>query len=202
MTAQAVLIPMAAAALAMGACGRQSSDERPRAGAGSAASGAAADTAGRAASGGDDVNDPAGEGAATEAAAEVVFRPRGGAEARVAVEVARTRRQIQLGLMYRTHMPPDAGMLFLFARPGVQRFWMKNTLIPLDMIFVTSEMVVGGVVANAEPKTLTSRTVPGVESQYVVEVNAGWAVAHGVAAGVPVDFVRVTPLAPGEGDFE
>jgi uncharacterized protein len=129
----------------------------------------------------------------------VVFRPAGRPEARVAVEVARTQRQTQRGLMYREHLPPDAGMLFLFARPKVQSFWMKNTLIPLDIIFVSSEMVVVGVVENAEPSTTKSRTVPGVVSQFVVEVNAGWAREHGIAAGVPVEFVGVEPLAPGEG---
>jgi uncharacterized protein len=129
----------------------------------------------------------------------VVFRPAGRPEARVAVEVARTQRQTQRGLMYREHLPPDAGMLFLFARPKVQSFWMKNTLIPLDIIFVSSEMVVVGVVENAEPSTTKSRTVPGVASQFVVEVNAGWAREHGIAAGVPVEFVGVEPLAPGEG---
>jgi uncharacterized protein len=126
-------------------------------------------------------------------APSVVFKPRGRAEARVAVELARTPHEIQRGLMYRSHLPPDAGMLFLFDRPKVQSFWMKNTLIPLDMIFVTSDMVVAGVVANAEPRTTTSRTLPGVESQYVVEVNGGWAAAHGVEAGVPVQFLGVEP---------
>lgn len=152
--------------------------------------------------------EPAPRVAAAEAEAEaeadvsgpaVVFRPRGRPEARVAVEVARTQRQTQRGLMYREHLPPDAGMLFLFARPRVQSFWMKNTLIALDMIFVSSEMVVVGVVENAEPSTTKSRTVPGVVSQFVVEVNAGWAREHGIAAGVPVEFVGVEPLAPGEG---
>ena len=127
----------------------------------------------------------------------VVFRPAGRPAARVAVEVARTPRETQRGLMYREHLPPDAGMLFLFARPRVQSFWMKNTLIPLDIIFVSSDMVVVGVVENAEPGTTRSRTLPGVVSQYVVEVNAGWAREHGVAAGVPVEFVGVEP-APGE----
>lgn len=131
---------------------------------------------------------------------EVVFRPRDAPEARVAVELARTSRQIQLGLMYRTHLPPDAGMLFMFGRPKVQQFWMKNTLIPLDMIFVSSDMVVAGVVENAQPKTMTGRTLPGVVSQFVVEVNAGWAKAHGIEAGVPVEFVRVPPVQPTDGD--
>jgi uncharacterized protein len=130
-------------------------------------------------------------------APSVVFKPRGREQARVAVEVARTQHQIQRGLMYRSHLPPDAGMLFLFDQPKVQSFWMKNTLIPLDMIFVTSDMVVAGVVANAEPRTTTSRTLPGVESQYVVEVNGGWAAANGVEAGVPVEFVGVEPPVGG-----
>ena len=128
----------------------------------------------------------------------VVFNPTGHPAVRVAVEVARTSRQIQLGLMYRTNLAPDTGMLFLFRTPKVQTFWMKNTLIPLDMIFVGADMKVVGVVANAEPKTLTSRQVDG-PSQYVVEVNGGWAKAHGVGAGTPVSFAHVAPLRPGEG---
>ena len=131
----------------------------------------------------------------------VVFAPEGKAEVRVVVEVARTARQIQRGLMYREHLPPDAGMLFLFRRPKVQSFWMKNTLIPLDMIFVSPEMKVVGVVENAEPRTLISRSV-GVPSQYVVEVNGGWASAHGVRAGTPVRFENVRPLGPEDGDYD
>jgi len=125
--------------------------------------------------------------------AAVLFRPRGRPEARVEVEVARTPSAIHLGLMHRTHLAPDGGMLFLFSRPKVQRFWMKNTLIPLDMIFVSADMVVAGVIENAAPRTTTRRTLPGVVSQYVVEVNAGYAAAHGIQAGCPVEFVRVPP---------
>jgi len=135
-----------------------------------------------------------------DAGAAAVFRPRGRDEARVSVEVARTRRALERGLMDRTHLPPDAGMLFLFRRPKVQTFWMRNTLIALDMIFISADMVVAGVVENAEPKTLTRRRLPGVVSQYVVEVNAGWARGHAVEAGVPVELVGVAPLAPGEGE--
>jgi uncharacterized membrane protein (UPF0127 family) len=133
--------------------------------------------------------------------AEVVFRPAGAPAARVEVEVARTGRQIQRGLMHREHLPAGAGMLFLFARQQVQRFWMKDTLIPLDMIFVSSAMVVVGVVENAAPRTMVSRRV-AAPSQFVVEVNAGWARAHRVAAGVPVEFIGVPPLQPGEGEIE
>lgn len=139
--------------------------------------------------------DPAPGGAA------VVFLLPDGGEARVAVEVARTARQIQRGLMYREHLPPDGGMLFMFRRDKVQSFWMKNTLIPLDMIFVSSSMDVVGVVENAEPKTLTSRSVPR-PSQYVVEVNAGWARKHGVAAGARARFENVPPLTAADGAYD
>lgn len=107
--------------------------------------------------------------------------------ARVEVEVARTPGQIQRGLMYRKHLPPDRGMLFLMGEERIQSFWMKNTLIPLDMIFINDDMVVAGVVENAEPRTLTSRRIEE-PSSYVLEVNAGWANKHGVKAGTEVRF--------------
>jgi uncharacterized membrane protein (UPF0127 family) len=113
-------------------------------------------------------------------------------EVRIRVEVARTRRQQQRGLMYRQHLPPDHGMLFLFEQDEVQSFWMKNTLIPLDMIFVTADMTVAGVVENAEPRTLDSRAVDR-PSRYVVEVNGGFARAHGIREGTPVRFENVAP---------
>ena len=125
-------------------------------------------------------------------------QPGGRPEARVAVEVMRTPREIQRGLMYRALLPPDDGMLFVFPRAGERRFWMKNTLVPLDIIFVGPGLKVAGVVADAAPRTTTTRSLPGVESQYVVEVNAGWARAHGVEAGVPVELVRVAPTEPGD----
>lgn len=122
---------------------------------------------------------------APRADAAVVFHPAGAPPARVAVEVALSAREIQRGLMYREHLPPDGGMIFVFRREKMQSFWMKNTLIALDLIFVARDRKVVGVVERAEPRTLTSRSVP-TPSQFVVEVNAGWAAAHGVRAGVPV----------------
>jgi len=169
-----------------------------------AACGRAGDDSGRLAGEPEPVNGAADRPASPAPAAEqatVVFSPEGKPEVRVTVEVARTGRQIQRGLMYRRHLPPDAGMLFLFRTSKVQSFWMKNTLIPLDMIFVSSDMKVVGVVENAEPQTLTSRTV-GKPSQYVVEVNGGWTAAHGVTAGTPVRFENVRPLGPEDGYYE
>jgi uncharacterized protein len=124
---------------------------------------------------------------ATAAGPAVIFHAAGRPPARVSVDLAITAHEIQRGLMYREHLPPDHGMVFLFRAPKLQKFWMKNTLIPLDMIFVASDMTVAGVVADTEPRTLTSRFIDR-ESQFVVEVNGGWAKAHGVEAGTPVTF--------------
>jgi uncharacterized membrane protein (UPF0127 family) len=103
------------------------------------------------------------------------------------VEVARTEPEREKGLMYRDHLAPDAGMLFLFERPSIQTFWMKNTLIPLDMIFISSGHTIAGVVANARPLTLTARSV-NEPSQYVLEIGGGLASRLGIRAGEHVEF--------------
>ncbi len=105
------------------------------------------------------------------------------------VEVASTPREQQQGLMFREHMADDAGMLFVFPAMRHQSFWMRNTLIPLDMFFIDAEWKVIGVAENAAPLTDDPRDVEG-ESQYVLEVNGGFAKAHGFGAGTRV---RYTP---------
>jgi len=113
-------------------------------------------------------------------------------EAKVTVEVVATEAKIERGLMYREHLPPEAGMLFMMGREYDWAFYMRNTLIPLDMLFIARDMSVAGVVANAEPRTETLRRV-GKPSLYVLEVNGGWAAAHGVTAGAKVRFENVRP---------
>ncbi len=105
-----------------------------------------------------------------------------GRSAAVAVEVVRKPAEVERGLMFREHLAPDAGMLFVFPETAEHTFWMKNTLIPLDMIFADADGVVVGVVHDAAPLTTTGRSV-GAPSRYVLEVNGGWAAAHGVARG-------------------
>jgi uncharacterized protein len=121
------------------------------------------------------------DGAVAAVVPTVVVMPEGQAQSKVRVSLARTDVERQHGLMYVQNLAPDDGMLFLFDEDAVQSFWMKNTLIPLDLIFIRSDMTVAGVVANAQPLTLTPRTV-GIPSRYVLEVNGGWAARHGVAA--------------------
>lgn len=120
----------------------------------------------------------------------VVLQPEGQPQVRVRVELARTNEERTRGLMFRESLGADAGMLFLYEEESVHRFWMRNTLIPLDMIFISGDHRVVGVVANAEPQTDTLRQV-GQPSQFVLEVNAGFAAAHAITAGTLVEFRNV-----------
>jgi uncharacterized membrane protein (UPF0127 family) len=115
----------------------------------------------------------------------------GGRRVSFRVELARTPGEHERGLMYRQRLAADAGMLFVFDRPSLQTFWMKNTLLPLDMIFIGGDRRIVGVVSNAEPLTLTAR---GVEepSQYVLEIGGGLAARLGIQAGQPIDLVGVS----------
>ncbi len=110
----------------------------------------------------------------------------------VSVEVAANDEQRQMGLMFREHLGELDGMLFIFPTERHNSFWMRNTLLPLDMFFIDSDWTVVGVVENAEPLTESPRAVQGM-SQYVLEVNAGFAKRHGFGAGNKLRFV-----APGE----
>lgn len=98
-------------------------------------------------------------------------------------EVALTRNQRTRGLMWRTELAEGKGMLFIFDRDAPLSFWMRNTLIPLDMIFARSDLTIVGIVANAEPKTLSSRSPGNVDSMYVLEVPAGWCEKIGLRPG-------------------
>jgi uncharacterized membrane protein (UPF0127 family) len=117
-----------------------------------------------------------------------VTTPNGDVE--VKVEVVATEAKIQKGLMFRAHLPTDAGMLFLMGVERVHSFWMRNTLIPLDMLFIGKDMTVVGIVEHAEPLTESMRTV-GKPSFYVLEVNGGFCKQHGIAAGAKVRFDNV-----------
>jgi len=123
----------------------------------------------------------------SEAAAASVVVDTGERQVTFRVELARTEPEREKGLMYREHLAPDAGMLFLFERSSVQTFWMKNTLIPLDMIFIAPDHTIAGVVADAQPLTLTARSV-NEPSQYVLEIGGGLASRLGIRAGARVDF--------------
>jgi hypothetical protein len=133
--------------------------------------------------------EPAKPAAAPANAPKVILAtPRG--DVTVNVEVVATKPKIEKGLMFREHLPPDDGMLFLMGEEKPWTFWMHNTLIPLDMIFIAKDMTVAGIVANAEPKTDALRKVDA-PSLYVLEVNAGYCASHGVVEGAKVKFENV-----------
>jgi uncharacterized protein len=105
---------------------------------------------------------------------------------RFEVEVAVDDESRERGLMNRRYLPRDRGMLFEFPREAPVSFWMKNTYIPLDMIFISRSGLVTNVVANAEP--LSERVIPsGPACSAVLELNGGAAAAIGVRIGDKVE---------------
>ena len=115
------------------------------------------------------------------APARVVISSPSGRESSVAVEVARSADELARGLMNRASLAEDAGMLFVFPETDRHSFWMKNTLIPLDMIFVDAGGRVVGIVERATPGSLEPRS--GGVSRSVLEVRGGWVAERGVARG-------------------
>jgi uncharacterized membrane protein (UPF0127 family) len=109
-------------------------------------------------------------------------------DATVSAEVVATSEERQLGLMHREDLDPDAGMLFLFARPSDGGFWMKNTLIPLSIAYMRREGERSFEVVNVldmEPcrKDPCRAYDPGVAYDAALEVNQGWFERHGVSKG-------------------
>lgn len=93
---------------------------------------------------------------------------------RFRVEVARTEAEQEKGLMFRTDLPADGGMLFPFAKPKLASFWMKNTAIPLDMIFVRADGSIDRIAENTIPESLEP-VVSGGEVAAVLELAGGTA---------------------------
>lgn len=120
----------------------------------------------------------------------VELRPASGPPASVYVEVADTADTQSRGLMYRKHLEPDRGMLFVFDEEKPHAFWMKNTPIPLDMIFVSRDGRIVGIHGNAEPFSLAPIDV-GVPSRTVLEVNGGYTAAHGLKVGDRVAYRNI-----------
>lgn len=112
----------------------------------------------------------------------------------VSVEIVSTPDTRERGLMYRNDLGTNAGMLFLFPREEPQQFWMKNTPLPLDMIFISTSRSIVGIVADTRPFSTQGRGVP-VPSQFVLEVHGGFCATHGIAAGDKVEFVQVPETA-------
>jgi hypothetical protein len=108
------------------------------------------------------------------------------ADKSVSVEVAEKNEHRLRGLMYRTALADSEGMLFVFERRRVHQFWMRNTCLPLDMLFIDRDGLIVGIEENVPTLNDRSYRVP-CPSLYVLEVNAGWTRRHGVTAGQRVE---------------
>lgn len=103
------------------------------------------------------------------------------------VEVARTPAEQAKGLMFRTAMGPDEGMLFPYDQPRILSFWMRNTVLSLDLVFIGPDRRVINIAANAVPYSEQSlySDAPAIA---VLELNAGRAKELGIVAGSKVDW--------------
>ena len=101
---------------------------------------------------------------------------------RFTVEVATTPADQERGLMFRQHLAPDRGMIFPFPRPMVATFWMKDTLIPLDLVFIRADGTIANIAANARPMDLSIISSEGPVST-VLEIAGGRAAELRIQAG-------------------
>ncbi|MDQ3143562.1 MAG: DUF192 domain-containing protein [Pseudomonadota bacterium] len=108
---------------------------------------------------------------------------------RFTVEVARTPEQQAQGLMNRQSLAPDRGMIFPYDEPVMTSFWMKNTLIPLDMIFIRADGTIARIEANTVPLSLES-AASGEPVGAVLELAGGRSAELGIGPGARVEWPR------------
>lgn len=109
------------------------------------------------------------------------------------LELALSPEEISNGLMFRPSLPENRGMLFIFDQPRLPAFWMKNTLIPLDLVFLDGMGVVVDVIANVQPCATEPcpNYPPSSPALAVLEIGTGVASAHGLEIGTAIQFDRV-----------
>lgn len=112
-------------------------------------------------------------------------------KATLTLEVARTEPQREHGLMNRSSVAPHTGMIFVFERDEPVSFWMKDTLVPLDMVFIAANGTVRRVFVNVPvvSPALSDAQIPEVsaKAQYVIELPSGEAPRDGISEGVKLD---------------
>jgi uncharacterized membrane protein (UPF0127 family) len=113
------------------------------------------------------------------------------AKAKIDIQIANSDFDRELGLMFRKQMDENKGMLFIFPVEDKQSFWMRNTFIPLDMIFVNSSKKI--VTIHWNTQTLSDQSYPSTApAQYVLEVNGGYCSRHNINEGDKINFIELT----------
>ncbi len=113
------------------------------------------------------------------------------------VEVAEDNASQMRGLMYRTHLAADAGMFFDFHDDHLRAFWMKNTVLPLDMLFIRADGTISSIAANATPYSVKAIT-SSEPVRAVLEINGGRAAALDIKPGEKVHSVAFGNASPGQ----
>lgn len=108
------------------------------------------------------------------------------------IEIADNEYETQTGLMYRDSLAQDHGMLFIFPTEEMHSFYMKNTNIPLDILFIRTDQTIATIAENTSPMDESSIS-SGVPVRYVLEVNAGYVKRHGISAGDSIVFRKNRP---------
>ena len=121
----------------------------------------------------------------------IIISTKAGKELAFQVEIADTPEKRELGLQYRRELNEDRGMIFLFPNERPLSFWMKNTPIPLDIIFIGSDRRIVGIVQETVPFSLASLSV-AAPSQFVLEIKGGLSRQEGIAAGDAVRFEGIS----------
>lgn len=105
----------------------------------------------------------------------------------IEIEVAQNDYERERGLMYRPFMPENAGMLFIFPREEYRAFWMKNTIISLDILFIGSDLVINTIHTYTVP--YSEESVPSAApAVYVLELNAGYCDNNGIREGMKIEY--------------
>jgi uncharacterized membrane protein (UPF0127 family) len=120
---------------------------------------------------------------------ELTFIDTSGSVTKIDIQIAYTEFDRELGLMFRKSMNENQGMLFIFPDIGIRSFWMRNTLIPLDMIFVDSSKTILNIAKNTTPYSDASYTSSG-PAKYVVEVNGGYTDRHKITPGDRINWIQ------------
>jgi uncharacterized membrane protein (UPF0127 family) len=119
---------------------------------------------------------------------ELTFSDTSGVLFKIDIQIAGTEFDRQLGLMFRKSMNENQGMLFIFPDNRIRSFWMRNTEIPLDIIFVDSAKTILNIAKNTTPYSDNSYSSSG-PAKYVIEVNGGFTDTHNIVHGDKISWI-------------